>query len=370
MVQRIRAIGRDGTPHGEMAVLVRTNAQLPAVEAALGAAGIPFHVRGERFFARPEVRRADRRRADARPAARTRRGRGRRAVGTMRSLPSTAGTRLSFQAGRCLRAGPRRPARHSPASRGRSRTPCRRASPCSSSPRISCARIRTPGSTRSSAEIERRTEIEAGGRRDRGRAADLPPGQGPRVGRRLPPRARGRHAADPPGDRTGRAGRGAAAPLRRDHPGAPIPLVVVGRQAHRGDGSRGPAQPVAVPRWARAGDPAHLRAISASGGEVGRGAGGGSGGASKVGVPAATGRRCRTRSVPGARPVPRPMRSPRSSSSTTRRSRRSPSAGRDPSPSSAACPGIGPTKLDRYGEEIIGVVATTEPDARPGPPGA
>ena len=32
--------------------------QLPAIESALGAAGIPFHVRGERFFARPEVRRA------------------------------------------------------------------------------------------------------------------------------------------------------------------------------------------------------------------------------------------------------------------------------------------------------------------------
>ena len=41
-----------------MAILVRTNAQLPAIEDALGAAGIPFHVRGERFFARPEVRRA------------------------------------------------------------------------------------------------------------------------------------------------------------------------------------------------------------------------------------------------------------------------------------------------------------------------
>jgi DNA helicase-2/ATP-dependent DNA helicase PcrA len=41
-----------------MAILVRTNAQLPAIEAALGAAGVPFHVRGERFFARPEVRRA------------------------------------------------------------------------------------------------------------------------------------------------------------------------------------------------------------------------------------------------------------------------------------------------------------------------
>ena len=54
----IRALARDGIQHGEMAILVRTNAQLPALEAGLGAAGIPFHVRGERFFARPEVRRA------------------------------------------------------------------------------------------------------------------------------------------------------------------------------------------------------------------------------------------------------------------------------------------------------------------------
>ncbi len=54
----IRGLAQDGVAHGEMAVLVRTNAQLPALEAGLGAAGIPFHVRGERFFARPEIRRA------------------------------------------------------------------------------------------------------------------------------------------------------------------------------------------------------------------------------------------------------------------------------------------------------------------------
>ncbi len=54
----IRTLARDGIAHGDMAILVRTNAQLPALEAGLGAAGIPFHVRGERFFARPEVRRA------------------------------------------------------------------------------------------------------------------------------------------------------------------------------------------------------------------------------------------------------------------------------------------------------------------------
>jgi DNA helicase-2/ATP-dependent DNA helicase PcrA len=58
VTRAIRALAQAGTTHGAMAILVRTNAQLPAIESALGAAGIPFHVRGERFFARPEVRRA------------------------------------------------------------------------------------------------------------------------------------------------------------------------------------------------------------------------------------------------------------------------------------------------------------------------
>jgi len=58
MATAIRRLARDGVAYGEMAMLVRTNAQLPALEAGLGVAGIPFHVRGERFFARPEVRRA------------------------------------------------------------------------------------------------------------------------------------------------------------------------------------------------------------------------------------------------------------------------------------------------------------------------
>ncbi|MGZ8515210.1 MAG: ATP-dependent helicase, partial [Candidatus Limnocylindrales bacterium] len=58
MVDAIRALASGGTPYGSMAVLVRTNAQLPPIERALGIAGIGFHVRGEGFFARPEVRRA------------------------------------------------------------------------------------------------------------------------------------------------------------------------------------------------------------------------------------------------------------------------------------------------------------------------
>ena len=58
IVDAVRALARAGTAHGSMAVLVRTNAQLPSLEDAFGRAGIPFHVRGERFFGRPEVRRA------------------------------------------------------------------------------------------------------------------------------------------------------------------------------------------------------------------------------------------------------------------------------------------------------------------------
>ncbi len=48
---------RAGTAPRQIAVLVRTNAQTPAVEQALAAAGVPFLVKGtERFFDRDEVR--------------------------------------------------------------------------------------------------------------------------------------------------------------------------------------------------------------------------------------------------------------------------------------------------------------------------
>src|SRR3990170_2071338 len=42
----------------EVAILVRINAQVPPIEAALTKARIPFRVRGQRFFERPEVREA------------------------------------------------------------------------------------------------------------------------------------------------------------------------------------------------------------------------------------------------------------------------------------------------------------------------
>ncbi len=50
---------RPGAPWSDLAVLTRTNAQLVAFERALGAAGIPFRVRGGgAFLSRPEVKAA------------------------------------------------------------------------------------------------------------------------------------------------------------------------------------------------------------------------------------------------------------------------------------------------------------------------
>jgi len=54
----IRRLIDEGTSPAEIAVLVRINAQVPPIEAALTRAGIAFRVRGQRFFERPEVREA------------------------------------------------------------------------------------------------------------------------------------------------------------------------------------------------------------------------------------------------------------------------------------------------------------------------
>ncbi|MEJ3656691.1 ATP-dependent DNA helicase UvrD2 [Actinomycetes bacterium KLBMP 9759] len=56
---RIKRMIADGTPASEIAVLFRINAQSEVYEQALTEVGVPYQVRGgERFFARPEVRRA------------------------------------------------------------------------------------------------------------------------------------------------------------------------------------------------------------------------------------------------------------------------------------------------------------------------
>ena len=53
---RIGELVAAGTPRPEIAILVRTNAQLEPIEAALTRAGIGYRVRGIGFYRRPEVR--------------------------------------------------------------------------------------------------------------------------------------------------------------------------------------------------------------------------------------------------------------------------------------------------------------------------
>jgi DNA helicase-2/ATP-dependent DNA helicase PcrA len=59
VAKQIARLIADGTPASEIAVLFRTNAQSEVYEQALTDVGVPYQVRGgERFFNRPEVRRA------------------------------------------------------------------------------------------------------------------------------------------------------------------------------------------------------------------------------------------------------------------------------------------------------------------------
>jgi len=58
LVRAIRARLAEGIEPAEIAVLVRMNAQLAPIEAALTAAEIPFIVRGGRFYERPDVKSA------------------------------------------------------------------------------------------------------------------------------------------------------------------------------------------------------------------------------------------------------------------------------------------------------------------------
>ncbi len=59
VARQVQALLKARTPAGEIAVLLRTNAQTAAYEQALAEAGVPFQLRGaERFFDRGEVRQA------------------------------------------------------------------------------------------------------------------------------------------------------------------------------------------------------------------------------------------------------------------------------------------------------------------------
>ena len=215
-----------------MAILVRTNAQLPAIEDALGAAGIPFHVRGERFFARPEVRRAIRVATALARVDEQRTARDRLATAFERELGVRRDT---------IPDGEAASERH-----GAVVTLLELAEDL----------VRTDATADVAAflaEVERRTAIEAGGEaagvelltyhRAKGLEWDAV---------FLPALEEGtlpiRQATEP-----AELGRGAAAAVRRDHPGTALPVAVVGDPPDGRHRSRGPAQPLAVPRRAGSG---------------------------------------------------------------------------------------------------------------------
>lgn len=59
VARKISVLLEDGTPASEIAVLLRTNSQSAAYEQALADEGVPFTVRGTtRFFERPEIKQA------------------------------------------------------------------------------------------------------------------------------------------------------------------------------------------------------------------------------------------------------------------------------------------------------------------------
>jgi len=58
LLAEVRRLADEKVPLDEIAVLVRTNAQIPPIEEKLAAAGIRYQVRGELFFRRSEVRQA------------------------------------------------------------------------------------------------------------------------------------------------------------------------------------------------------------------------------------------------------------------------------------------------------------------------
>ena len=287
----------DGQPLDGVAVLYRTNAQSRVLEDAFRVAGLPYHIVGSvRFYERREIKDAlaylrlvtnpaddlaFRRALGAPP-----RGIGRTTLGRLEELAAAAGAPLLATArargggdrgaGRPRARGVRAPDRTAHGGGGRAAA-ARRAgggghrrhrAPRGSPPREH-GRGREPAREPGRAGRRRRgVRRAAGGRRprrvprlhhaDRGRgrasgsaphrdAHDAALGQGPRVPRGVPHRARGgRLPARPRARRRGRDRGGAPAGLRGPHPREGTALPVVRRGAPPGR-LRGPARALALP---------------------------------------------------------------------------------------------------------------------------
>ena len=191
---------------------MRTNAQLAPIEEALTRAGIAYVVRGLRFYDRPEVRGA---------------------VTALRRQPALDAHGVRLLAAirerwtEALGYEPEAVAEGNEAQE-------RQAS-------LDTLLAIVEGLTRGDPHIELAGGPRGPRRAGRPRAAGSADGvnlltlhraKGPRVGRGVPAGPRGGRAADPPGDGRRRgARRGAPAPVRRAHPGADAPRAVVGGAA-------------------------------------------------------------------------------------------------------------------------------------------
>ena len=196
----------------EFAVLYRINAQSAAFEEALAAEGIPFRVRGEAGSSTARGASAVLDRPPTRPTP------------PLREVPLTAHLHdLELHDPAKADETRRATARNARARR-------RRRAPRSRVRRHRSPAARSTGSSPSSATLAQRRAVA---RRRRGRAAHVPPRQGPRVPHRARDRARAWAGADRPRRGPGRsAPRSGACSTSRSHAPRSTLDLCVGAQAH------------------------------------------------------------------------------------------------------------------------------------------
>ena len=303
----IRARLGEGIAPAEIAVLVRMNAQLAPIEEALTRAGVAYVVRGLRFYDRPEVRAA---------------------VESLRRRPALDATGVRLHDAIKERWADAVGFEEDGAAEGDEA----RERQASLETLLAIVAGRRPADANADvgtvlAELDARAAHEKAGVGGRRQPAHVPPGEGARVGRRVPPGARGGEPADPPGHRRRRgARRGAPAALRGPHPGADAPRALVGgapRDPRPRDAT--PAEPL----------PADLRPRPAPGARSASCPDRGSRVPARsppAPAPPTTTTRCSRRCASGGRASPGTRRCRPTSSPTTRRSRPSPRPDRGRSP--------------------------------------
>ena len=220
VARRITALIADGTPAAEIAVLFRINAQSEGYEQALTEVGVPYQVRGgERFFQRPEVRRAMLALRSAEPVAAP-------LIDTVRAVLAPYGLTAEPPGGAAQRA------------QWESLLALVELAEelVAVEPDADLDRFVTELSLRADAAPADRAGRDAGVPAHR---------EGPGVGCGVPGRAGRRHAADPArGRRPGRDRGGAPAALRRDHPRPPPAAAVLGAVPTAGRAAAAAPQPL------------------------------------------------------------------------------------------------------------------------------